>query len=129
VAYQSWDELTQELAARLPRLADGDTVRLAHEPYFTMLQQAPEFLRADAASRHTLPPADALSDEQEARLLALGWQRPEPPGAMNWWVRAPWPLSGAAALRTAEMMVGALRDVYRIAGADLIDEEAFNAFS
>ena len=129
MAYQSWDELTQTLAARLPRLAEGDIVRLAHEPYFTMLQQTPDFLRADAASRHTLPPEDALSAGQEARLRALGWEPADPPGAMNWWIRAQWPLSGTAALRIAEMMVGALRDVYGIDSAELIEEEAFNAFS
>lgn len=129
MAYQTWEQLTQELAARLPRLIDGDTIRLADEPYFAMLQQAPEFLRLETASSHTLPPDRRLTAGQEQQLRALGWQQPDVPGDPNFWVELDWPLSGAQALQAAAMMVGALRDVYGLDRVDRIEEKAFNAFS
>lgn len=129
MAYQSWEQLTLELAARLPRLTNGDTIRLADEPYFSMLQQAPDFLVVHTASNHTLPPERQLTAEQEQQLRALGWEPPDVPGDPNFWVHADWPLSGAEALRVAGMMVGALRDVHGVDRVERIEEEAFNAFS
>lgn len=109
VAYQTWEQLSQELAARLTRLVDGDTIRLADEPYSSTLQQAPEFLRLETASNHTLPPDRRLTAEQEQQLRGLGWEPPEVPGSPNFWIRVGWPLSGAEALRAAGMMVGVRR--------------------
>ncbi len=129
MAYRTWEQLTQELAARLPRLANGDTIRLADEPYFSMLQQAPDFLRLETASNHTLPPDRRLTAEQEQQLRALGWAQPDVPGDPNFWVELDWPLSGAQALHAAGMIVGALRDVYGVDRAGGVEEEAFNAFS
>ncbi len=128
MAYRTWEQLTQELAARLTRLTDGDTLRLADEPYFAMLQQAPDFLRLETASSHTLPSDRRLTAEQEQQLRALGWQEPDVPGDPNFWVELDWPLSGAQALRAAAMMVGALRDVYDLDRVDRIEEKAFNVF-
>ncbi len=129
MAYQTWEQLTQQLAARLPRLVNGDAIRLADEPFFAMLQQAPDFVRLETASNHTLPADRQLTAAQEQQLAALGWQQPEVPGDPNFWVELDWPLSGAQALQAAAMMVGALRDVYGIDRADRIEEKAFNAFS
>ena len=129
MAYRTWEQLTHELAARLTRLADGDTVRLAAGPYFAMLQQAPDFLRLETASAHTLPPDRQLTAGQVGQLRALGWQEPDLPGDPNFWVELDWPLSGAQAVRAAAMVVGALRDVYGLDRVDRIEEKAFNAFS
>lgn len=129
MAYRSWEQLTQELAARLPRLADGDTIRLADEPYFSMLQQAPDLLRLETASSHTLPPDRRLTAEQEQRLRALGWEQPEVPGDPNFWIELDWPLSGVRALQAAGMVVGALHEVYGVPRVEAIEEQAFNAFS
>ena len=128
VTEASWEQLTGSLAARLPRLRDGDTIILRSGPFFTQLGQGPDFLRVEAASSETLPADARLTAEQEQRLRELGWQPPDPPLDPNWLVEQRWPLSGATATRLASMIVGALRDVYGLDAAR-IEEKAFNALS
>ena len=42
-------------------------------------------LQAEAVSNAYLDPPHRLSAQQEARLLALGWKRPEPGDSENFW--------------------------------------------
>lgn len=125
----SWERLTESLAARLPRLRDGDTVLLLSGPFYAQLQQGPDWIQVEAASSHSLPADARLSDEQEQHLRGLGFEPPAPPLESNWHVQEGWPLSGRTATRLASMMTSALRDVFGIDEAGQVQEKAFNAFS
>lgn len=127
VTSPSWQELTQTLGARLPRLDDGDSLILEHGDFYAQCQMAEDWLHADVVSNHHLPPEHQLSAEQEERLRAMGWLPPDPPGNFNWHVKVPVPMSDDDGARVAEMMVGALRDVFGIDRADLLKGRAFNA--
>ncbi len=126
---KSWEELQQELAARLLRLTDGDTVILSSGGRYTQLQQGPNWIRLEAASNHSLSPAEQLSAEQQERLLGMGWQPPAPPLDDNWWVQQEWPLSGRTATRLADMIVVTLRNVYGTDEVSQVEEKTFNAFA
>jgi hypothetical protein len=127
----TWEELTRTLAERLTRLDDGDVLSLRHGDYYTQCQMAEKWLDADVVSNHHLPPEHHLSAEQEERLRADGWLPPDPPNNFNWHVTvpvlAPMPLTDDDGLRLATMMVGALRDVFKIESPDLVQGKAFNA--
>ena len=129
----TWQELTRTVAERLTRLDDGDVLSLQHGDFYTQCQMAEVWLHAEAVSNHHLPPEHQLSAEQEERLLADGWLPPDPPNNTNWHVKvpvlAPMPLSDDEGARLAQMMVGALRDVFQIDSPDLVQGKAFNAFS
>jgi hypothetical protein len=129
VSEQSWEQFTQSLAARLPRLSDGDTIILFAKPFYAQLQQGPDWIQVEAASNNSLPPDRRLSGDQEQRLRDLGWQDPNPPLEANFHVRDGWPLSGRDATRLSAMIVTALRDVFGIEDAGQVEEKAFNAFS
>ncbi len=123
----SWQDYMQELAARLLRLDDGDTIILRHGKYYSQCQMAEDWLHVDAVSNHHLPQDQQLSAEQEEQLLAMGWLPPDPPNYFNWYVEPEAPLSAQDGARLAEMMVRALRDVYGIDRVDLLEKKEFNA--
>jgi hypothetical protein len=124
----SWEQLTAELAARLPRLATDDVISLKSEDRYTQLIQLHDGLALEAVSNRFLPPESRLSPEQEQQLQHKGWQPPKPPFQLNWWYDAnQWPLHSRDADRIAELMVSTLREVYRIADAGDVVEHSFNA--
>src|SRR5262245_60542971 len=104
VTQPSWEQLTESLAARLPRLRDGDSVVLRSGPFYTQLGQGPASIRIEAAAGDSLPADAQLTAAQEQRLRELGWQPPAP-GDENWARTEPWPLSGRTATLLAAMMV------------------------
>jgi hypothetical protein len=122
----SWEQLTYSLAARLPRLRDGDTIILSSGCFYTQLGHGPQQLRVEAAGGDSLPADARLSAEQERHLRELGWLPPAP-GDANWWIEVGWPVSGRAATEVAVRMISTLRDVYGL-DAERIEEKAFNAF-
>ena len=126
---QSWEQFTESLAARLPRLRDGDTIILSSGPFYAQLQQGPDWIQVEASSNESLPPDHRLSGEQEQRLREQGFQDPSPPLESNFHIQQGWPLSGHAATQLSAMIVTALRDVYGIEDAGHVQEKAFNAFS
>jgi hypothetical protein len=128
---RSWPEFTRTLGATLPFLDDGDTLIFSYEGSYAQCQMAEVWLHAEVVSNHHLPPEHQLSAEQEEQLRAMGWLPPDPPGNFNWHVKVPvpfpMPMSDDEAVRLAEMMVSALRDVYGIDRVDLLEEREFNA--
>jgi hypothetical protein len=124
---RTWESMTQELAVRLTRLADHDTVILSAGGYYVQVQQLPEHLVVEAASSHYLEPDEALTPEQEFRLRTIGWFVPDAWHSSNFWIRGYWPLAGREALRIAGMMTTSLRDVYGAGSPAEVDDKSFNA--
>lgn len=125
---QAWEQLTQDLGKRLWTLDDGDTIIWCHGVYYVQCQLATDELEIDAVANHHLPAGSRLSAEQEARMTAMGWQPPRPPGTFNYYARLAMPFSREDSARFAAMIVGALRDVYGLDSPDHLQEKAFNAF-
>ncbi|MEU8239043.1 hypothetical protein AB0C07_12415 [Actinoplanes missouriensis] len=123
----SWEELTEQLADRLPRLEVGDVVILeAPGNRYTELVQLTDGLGLDAVSNNFLPPDGRLAPEQEAGLRAKGWQPPDEPGELNWWLRIKkWPLHSRDAASIAALMVSTLREVYGVASPSELELRAF----
>ncbi|MFC7530803.1 hypothetical protein [Actinoplanes sp. GCM10030250] len=125
----SWEELTEQLAARLPRLEIDDVVILAAPGNrYTELVQLKNGLALDAVSNAFLPPDGQLTAEQERELQTLGWQPPAGPMRQNWWHEVgKWPLHSRDAARIAELMVSTLRDVYRVAAPSDVEQRSFKS--
>jgi hypothetical protein len=68
LSHDSWQQLTQQLASRLPRFEDGDTVILRHGGRYTQVQQRPNGITVEAVSNHLQPPDRCLSADQERQL-------------------------------------------------------------
>ncbi len=126
---QEWERLAQELGDRLVDLEEGDTIILRRGVYYTQCQMADELLHADAVSNHHLPADSQISSEQEEKLRTLGWLPPDPPSFFNFYVQQEQPFGLKEGVHVAELMLGALREVYGVAEVDQIEEKAFNAFS
>ncbi len=125
----SWAELTEQLAARLPQLHDGDVISLKGADRYTQLIQRETGLTLEAVSNRFLPPERHLTAEQEQELENKGWQPPNPPRRNNWWHEVEqWPLHSRDADRIAELMVSTLRDVYEVSGSSDVVERTFNAY-
>jgi hypothetical protein len=125
----SWEELTGQLAARLPGLAVDDVIILAASGNrYTELVQLKNGIALDAVSSSFLPPEGQLTGAQEQALRDKGWQAPERPFRQNWWheVRK-WPLHSRDAAAIADLMVSTLRDVYRVAGPSDIEVRSFKS--
>jgi hypothetical protein len=125
----SWDELTEQLAARLPGLEVDDVVILAAPGNrYTEVVQLKNGIALDAVSNSFLPPEGQLTGEQEQELRDKGWQAPEPPFRQNWWHEVhKWPLHSRDAAGIAELMVSTLRDVYRVSGPADIEVRSFKS--
>ncbi|WP_045744508.1 TY-Chap domain-containing protein [Actinoplanes rectilineatus] len=125
----SWEELTEQIADRLPRLATGQVVIVeAPGNRYTELVQLAGGLALDAVSNEFLPPDGRLGPEQERELAAKGWQPPERPSRLNWWLEVPkWPLHSRDAARIAELMVSTLRDVYGVTEVSDIGHRSFQS--
>jgi hypothetical protein len=125
----SWEELTEQLAARLPRLEIDDVVILAASGNrYTELVQLKNGLALDAVSNAFLPPDGQLTAAQEQELREKGWQPPERPFRQLWWHEVDkWPLHSSDAAGVAELMVSTLRDVYRVGSPSDIEVRSFRA--
>jgi hypothetical protein len=129
MSVSSWEELTGQLADRLPRLEVDDVVILvAPGNRYTELVQLQDGIALDAVSNTFLPPDGQLAGEQERELENKGWLAPSGPGRRNWWheVRK-WPLHSRDAARIAELMVSTLRDVYGVADPSDIEVRSFKS--
>ena len=125
---RSWEQLRDDLATRLPRLADGDVIILGQGRRYTQLMQRRNGLSVEAVSNHGLPPEEQLGAEQENRLREKGWQPPNRPLRLNWWYDVDqWPLHSSDAARVADLMVSTLRDVYDVTEPDAVEDSSFNA--
>jgi hypothetical protein len=123
----SWEQLTDKLAARLPRLQEDDVIILKCGRYSTQLIQLRWGLSLQAVSNRFLPPELPLSTEQEHQLREKGWQPPDPPLQLNWWLDVDkWPLHSRDAARIAELMISTLRDVYDATDPGDVEERSFN---
>jgi hypothetical protein len=125
----SWEELTEQLAARLPRLEIDDVIILIQEAgnRYTQLIQLKNGLALEAVANVALPQDGQLTVEQERELQRKGWQPPERP-RHNWWHEVnKWPLHSRDAASIAELMVSTLRDVYRVASPSDIEVRSFRA--
>jgi hypothetical protein len=125
----SWEELIEQLAARLPELAIDDVLILeASGNRYTELVQLKGGIALDAVSNAFLPPDGQLTAEQERELQAKGWQPPERPLRQNWWREVTtWPLHSRDLRGIAELMVSTLRDVYGVAGPSEINLRSLRA--
>ncbi|MEU4625189.1 hypothetical protein AB0G04_35100 [Actinoplanes sp. NPDC023801] len=121
----SWEELTSQLAVRLPLLEFNDVIQLtAPGNRWTELMQLEDSLALDAVSNEFLPPDGQLDAAQEQEMRNRGWQSPLP-----LWTHQvdKWPLNSRDAARVADLMVSTLRDVYRVADPSDIEVTSFNA--
>jgi hypothetical protein len=124
----SWEQLIDQLAARLPRLQEDDVISLVGGPYRTELIQLRWGLSLQAVSNRFLPPELHLSTEQERQLREKGWQPPNPPFQLNWWLDVDkWPLHSRDAAWVAELMISTLRDVHDVTEPGDVEERSFNA--
>ncbi|GAB1644195.1 TY-Chap domain-containing protein [Krasilnikovia sp. MM14-A1259] len=125
----SWEQLTDQLATRLPRLTEDDVIILkASGNRYIQLIQRKDGLTLEAVSNRALPPEAQLNTGQAQELQDKGWRPPNPPLRMNWWQDVnQWPLHSRDATRIADLMVSTLRDVYEIAAADDVTERSFSA--
>jgi hypothetical protein len=111
-----WDAFAAALVEELPALGEGDTVILSHGDAYVQFSQAPAVLYADT------------SGGDRERLGALGWQAPNPAlGAVNWWVKVPWPLRTQDSATLVDLLVRTLREVHGAAGPDALAYRAFNS--
>lgn len=125
VAAPTWDELAARLAGALERMPVDSFLILTTRPtddgrtYYVQFAHVVDAedrstaLRAEAVGSGYLPADAALTEAQEARLTALGWEAPEASDpARNhriaWAMPAPFEEVAALAIRT-------LREVYGIA--------------
>jgi hypothetical protein len=125
----SWEELTGQLAERLPRLEVDDVVILvAPGNRYTQLVQLKDKLALDAVSNSFLPPEGQLTADQERQLESKGWQPPEGAFRQLWWHEVTkWPLHSRDAAVVAELMVSTLRDVHGVADPSEIEVRAFQS--
>lgn len=130
-----WDQLAAGLAAVLPTLARHDIV-VVTEPgaparaRVAQFVQLPAALLAEVGSDADLPPELRMGEPGAARMAELGWRPPEPPPESgNWSYQIAWPATSAQYRRVAEMVVGALRDAYRIEDAGALRYSSFNALT
>jgi type III secretion system-like peptide-binding chaperone len=125
----SWEELIEQLAARLPELTIDDVLILeASGNRYAELVQLNGGIALDAVSNAFLPPDGQLTAEQERELQAKGWQPPERPLRQNWWHEVTrWPLHSRDLRAIAELMVSTLRDVYGVAGPAEINLRSLRA--
>lgn len=121
----SWEELTSQIAARLPLLELDDVIQLIGPGNrFTQLSQGDGALTLDAVSNEFLAPDGHLDAAQEQAMRDKGWQSPSP----LWTYEVDkWPLNSRDAARVADLMVSTLRDVYRVAGPSDIEVKSFTA--
>jgi hypothetical protein len=123
----TWEQLTEQLAARLPQLDNDDVINLKSEGRYTQLIQVEDGLILEAVSNRFLPPDSQLTPHQEEQLQQKGWEPPNPPLRLNWWHDVKqWPLHSRDADRIADLMISTLRDVYRIADPGDVVERTFN---
>lgn len=118
-----WEAFEARLAEALARMRPETFLVLlqpARErggsgPYVQFAHSGPRGFRAEASANPYLAPRHALTPEDEARLVGMGWQRPAPAGDddrnfhRDWPSSAPWRDVAALAVRT-------LRDVFGIDG-------------
>jgi hypothetical protein len=116
----AWGAFEARLTASLAAMEHATylIVSLAGDPragasaYVQFAQGGLLGFRAEAAGNHWLPPGHGLDAAQEARLAALGWQRPGSAEQGRNWVReweepAPFPEVAAFAVRTLREVYGA----------------------
>ncbi len=124
----SWEQFRDEIATRVPRLAEGDVIILGSGRRYTQLMQRRNGVTVEAVSNSGLPPEQQLRTQQEDQLRAKGWQPPNGPLRHNWWLDVDqWPLHRRDALRIAELMLSTLRDVYDVNDPAQIEEASFKA--
>ena len=106
----SWDDVTNELVARLPRLRDGDAVAIEIGRYFVQVKQFGRRLSVIASGSGSGTPGNAgLSPDQARGMAALGWQPSRHTHGLPDLVS---PLSTDTVHRVARLLVTTLRDVY-----------------
>jgi hypothetical protein len=125
----SWEELSGQLADRLPVLEVDDVVILAAPGNrYTELVQLEGRIALDAVSNTFLPPDDQLTADQERQLQEKGWQPPERPFRPLWWHEVDeWPLRSGEVSAVVELMVSTMRDVYRVADPADIEVRSFRS--
>lgn len=122
---QAWAEFTGRLAEVISMIDDSADLTIrsfsasADPPPFVRLS-SPERLvvRAEAAANASLGGSYQLGDDQTATLVSAGWN---PPGGdrPNFWLDRP----QDAADEVAELVVGALRDVYGVQHPVFLDPD------
>lgn len=132
----AWRAFALELAATFPRMANDDAVILEYQGYGVvqfLMDVAPTIGRSrlwvEAFTDARLPEDRKYGSEGEARLRALGWQPPNPPGDENWRFGLAWPFSGGSAWKLALMIIATAREVFRVPGPDTLSYQAFNVSS
>ena len=80
-------------------------------------------LRMETTSNHFLMGADQLTEEQESRLLALGWRPPSDAreGSPNFYLDLPWPIDASA---VAQSTARTLAEIHRVASPASVFLEA-----
>jgi type III secretion system-like peptide-binding chaperone len=110
-AAATWDDVVDELAARLPRLRDGDAVAIEVGERFVQVKQFGQVLSAIASGVDPkLREHVRVSAEQSRHMLALGWRLPDE--MTHSLPDLPRPVSAETAGRVARLLVATLRDVY-----------------
>ncbi len=111
-AAPSWDDVVDELVARLPRLRDGDAVAIEIGRYFVQFKQFGRLLLVIASGSGPGTPENArLGPDQARNMAALGWQ-PSNHMRTHSLPDLPCPMSADTAHRVARLLVATLRDVY-----------------
>ena len=117
----TWAAFESRLAAAIEHLEPEtylvltvDSDETAAGLYVQFARLVSSGLLAEAASNHYLAPALALTSEQEARLVEIGWTRPEGSAATGrnfsrrWPTPVPWGEAAALAVRTLREAFGAV---------------------
>ena len=122
---QAWAEFTVRLAEVISMIDDSADLTIRSfsasddpPPFVRLSSPTPLAVRAEAAANEALGDSFQLSDAQIAALLETGWQPPEPAGKTFSLDR---PQDAAEEL--AELVVGALRDVYGVQHPVFLDPD------
>lgn len=121
-----WEEFSEGIAARLPRLGINDVIILGKGPLYTQLIQLKHGLAVEAVASSGLPEGQELTAEQERLLAEKGWRAPARLRTKNWsYELEKWPLHSRDAARVTELMVSTLREVYGITDPADIEMKSF----
>lgn len=130
----TWNTFEGRLAESLRTLEDTQYLILSHPKtcYFVQYAaQAEGALRAEAVSNHHIAPRHRLGNDQELRLIELGWEPPthqpeaddaEPDGSPNWYHDWESPVDWAA---VAKVAVLTLREVYGVTSPRVLQYYGF----
>jgi len=122
----SWDEFENALARDLASLVLDARVNLHGGRRIVMFAQTKTSLYAQTSGNDGLPAERQMSPEEEAKLLALGWEPPGLPSFPDWTAELPWPATVAQYRAFASMLVRTLRECLGVNDLDELEYQAWD---